>query len=137
MKALRAFDSLRGAEFKPWFLAIVRNTSFTWLSRKRGMAGFTAEQSLESAAEVQAEGEIYDPQAIAIRGADAELVRRAIGELPEAWREVLTLREMEGLSYKEIGRIIGAPIGTVMSRLARARGRLQHLLIALDEEGAS
>jgi RNA polymerase sigma-70 factor (ECF subfamily) len=133
MKALRAFDSFRGGDFRAWFLTIVRNASFTMLRRHKHPDGPAAEQSLEVGAEVAADCEVYDPQAIAIRAADAELVRRAIDALPEALREAVVLREMDGLSYKEIGKIAGVPIGTVMSRLARGRMRLQALLMETHE----
>jgi RNA polymerase sigma-70 factor (ECF subfamily) len=132
IKALRAFDSFRGSDFRPWFLAIVRNTSFTWLRRKRDSHNPAAGPSLETSAEIAADIEAYDPQMIALRAADAELVRRAIDALPETLRETLVLREMEGLSYKEIGKIAGVPIGTVMSRLARGRMQLQALLVEMD-----
>src|SRR5205823_2177026 len=78
VKALRAFDSYRGGDFRPWFLAIVRNTSFTWLRRNKRSQDTVAEQSLELGAEIPADGEVYDPQAIAVRSADAARVRRAI-----------------------------------------------------------
>jgi len=131
MKAMRAFDTLRGGDFRAWFLAIVRNTSFTWLNRNR-----SADQtSLETEAEMPADNQQYDPQAIAIRSADAEWVRRAIDQLPMVLREAVVLREMEQLSYKEIGRIAGVPIGTVMSRLARGRRQLQALLTEPSDRG--
>ena len=133
IKALRAFDSFRGGDFRAWFLTIVRNTSFTWLSRNKGSQSTAAGQSLEVGAEVAADGEVYDPQAIAIRAANVDLVRRAIEALPDALRETVVLREMEGLSYKEIGKIAGVPIGTVMSRLARGRMQLQALLMEMDQ----
>lgn len=135
MKALRAFDSLRGSDFRAWFLAIVRNTSFTWLRHNRTSQGSAAEQSPEAVAEIAADGEVYDPQVIAMRAANANLVRRAIDALPEVSREAIVLREIEGLSYKEIGKIAGVPIGTVMSRLARGRTQLQALLMEMDEPG--
>ena len=133
MNALRAFDSFRGGDFRAWFLAIVRNTSFTWLRRRKSSSGPASEKSLEAGAEIAADCEVYDPQAIAIRAADAELVRRAIAALPDTLRETLVLSEMEGLSYKEIGKIAGVPIGTVMSRLARGRMQLQALLMETDQ----
>lgn len=139
MKALRAFDSCRGGDFRPWFLAIVRNTCFTWLRRSKGSRGAAAEQSLELDEEVAADSEAYDPQAIAVRSADAAWVRRAIDALPVVLREAVILREMEGMSYKEIGKIAGVPIGTVMSRLARGRTQLRALLEETDtsaREGA-
>jgi RNA polymerase sigma-70 factor (ECF subfamily) len=133
IKALRAFDSFRGGDFRAWFLTIVRNTSFTWLRRNKDSQSPAAGQSLEVGAEVAADCEVYDPQAIAIRAANVDLVRRAIETLPDALRETLVLREMEGMSYKEIGKIVGVPIGTVMSRLARGRMQLQATLMEMDE----
>src|SRR5271156_3155328 len=87
MKALRAFDSFRGGDFRAWFLTIVRNTSFTWLRRKKDSQGAETEQSLEVGAEIAADCEVYSPEAIALRAADADLVRRAIAALPEVSRE--------------------------------------------------
>jgi RNA polymerase sigma-70 factor (ECF subfamily) len=136
MNALRAFDSYRGGDFRAWFLAIIRNTSFTWLRRRKNSSGLASAQSLEAGAEIAADCEVYDPQAIAIRAADTDLVRRAIAALPEILREALVLREMEGLSYKEIGKIAGVPIGTVMSRLARGRMQLQVMLVEMDQPNA-
>jgi RNA polymerase sigma-70 factor (ECF subfamily) len=133
MKAFRAFDSFRGGDFRAWFLAIVRNTSFTWLARNKNRQGTEGEQSLEVGAEIAADNQVYDPQAIAMRAADADWVRRAIDQLPAVLREAVVLREMEGLSYKEIGKIAGVPIGTVMSRLARGRTQLQALLMSMNQ----
>ena len=127
MKALRAADSYRGGDLRIWFLAIVRNTCFTLLSRKK------SPQELDAGGEIAADSEAYDPQAIAVRAADTEAVRRAIDALPHTIRETIILREMEGLSYKEIGKIIGLPIGTVMSRLSRGRTQLQSLLMKVDQ----
>jgi RNA polymerase sigma-70 factor (ECF subfamily) len=132
MKALRAFDSLRGGDFRPWFLSIVRNTSFTLLHRSRGSQGPAGAHSLESDAEIPADETIYDPQVIAIRAADADCVRAGIDQLPVVLREAIVLREIEGLSYKEIGKVAGVPIGTVMSRLARGRRQLQALLAGMN-----
>lgn len=132
MKALRAFQTLRGGAFRPWFLTIVRNTCFTWLHRRSGPAGSSIEQSLDAAPEIAADA-ANDPEAIAIRAADAESVRGAIDQLSAVLREAIVLREMEGLSYKEIGKIAGVPIGTVMSRLARGRTQLQALLMATHQ----
>jgi RNA polymerase sigma factor (sigma-70 family) len=136
MKALRAADSFRGGDFRSWFLAIVRNTSFTALRRTRDRRADGSPQSLEVAAEIAADCAVYDPQQIALRASDAQWVGRAIDALPDALRETLILREMEGLSYKEIGKITGVPIGTVMSRLARGRMQLQSLLVEMDQPKA-
>jgi RNA polymerase sigma-70 factor, ECF subfamily len=137
MKALRAFDSFRGGDFRVWFLTIVRNTGFTWLRKRKELQGGVIDPSLDVGGEIAADCETYDPQAIAIRAANAELVRQAIEALPEGLRETIILREMEGLSYKEIGKIAGIPIGTVMSRLARGRTQLQALLMRMDQAVSS
>ena len=131
MKACRAFGSLRGGDFRPWFLAIVRNTCFTLLHRRTGPRGPAEELSLEAGQDVAADAG-FDPQVIAIRASDAEAVRRAIDRLPAVLREAIVLREIEGLSYKEIGKIAEIPIGTVMSRLARGRSQLQRLLVSQE-----
>jgi RNA polymerase sigma factor (sigma-70 family) len=133
MRALRSFDSFRGGDFRAWFLAIVRNTSFTSLRRNKNSTGAGADQSPEAGADVAADSEVYDPQALMMRAANVNLVRRAIDALPDVLREVVILREMEGLSYKEIGKVAGVPIGTVMSRLARGRTQLQTLLVEMDQ----
>jgi RNA polymerase sigma factor (sigma-70 family) len=133
MKALRGFDSFRDGDFRAWFLTIVRNTSFTLISRRKGTRGSATQLSADVGEEISADVQEYDPQAIAIRASDAAWVRGAIDLLPETLREVVVLREMEGLSYKEIGRIAGIPIGTVMSRLARGRTQLQALLVETEQ----
>ena len=124
MKALRAFDSFRGDDFRAWFLTIVRNTSFTWMRRN------TDSQDLEAGAEIAADCETYDPQTIAMRAADADWVRRAIDLLPAVLREAVVLREMEGFCYEEIGEVLNLPAGTVKSRLKRGRAALKEILIA-------
>jgi RNA polymerase sigma-70 factor (ECF subfamily) len=134
MKALRAFDTLRSADFRPWFLAIVRNTSFTWLQRNKGAHGAGDGLSLELAGEVAADAGVYDPQLLAIQAANADAVRQAIDQLPVVLREAIVLRELEGLSYREIGQVAGVPIGTVMSRLARGRAQLEVLLASMHHE---
>jgi RNA polymerase sigma-70 factor (ECF subfamily) len=133
MKALRSFDTFRGGDFRSWFLTIIRNTSFTWLRRRKGSQAHGAGQSMDVEPEIAADPQAYDPQEIAIRAANVNRVRRAIDALPESLREVVVLREMEQLSYKEIGKIAGIPIGTVMSRLARGRMQLQALLVEMDQ----
>jgi len=131
MKALRAFDTFRGGDFRAWLLTIVRNTCFTSLRQRKRLA--VSAEDLETGEEMAADCQVYDPQAIAMRAADAELVRRAIAALPESLRETLVLREMEGLSYKQIAKVAGVPVGTVMSRLARGRMQFQALLIEMNK----
>lgn len=113
LRAYRFFDGLRG-EPRPWLLAIVRNASFSWLERNR--PGDVARVD-ESAPDESAP----NPETMAALGADRRLLNEAIAALPAQFREVLVLRELEDLSYKDIAHIADIPIGTVMSRLSRAR----------------
>jgi RNA polymerase sigma-70 factor, ECF subfamily len=124
MKAFRFFEGFRGENSRAWFLTIVRNTAFTALKRNR-----MDEES------VVFEEELHGGQMPALdagvaidRVQDQQTVRTAIEQLPAEFREAITLRELEGMSYKEIADVVGAPIGTIMSRLARARRQLQLLL---------
>src|SRR4051812_16854354 len=114
LRAYRFFDGLRG-EPRPWLLAIVRNACFSWLQANRP-ADLAAVD--EASAEMQ---DTETPETLAARSLDRRMLNEAIAALPVQFREVLVLRELEDLSYKDIARIAGIPIGTVMSRLARAR----------------
>ncbi|TMI34935.1 MAG: sigma-70 family RNA polymerase sigma factor [Betaproteobacteria bacterium] len=117
LRAYRHFEGLRG-EARPWLLAIVRNACFSWIRRNRPAevaAGPDAEAA--EAATAPADG----PEALLARELDRRMLNEAIAALPLQFREVLILRELEDLSYREIARIANVPIGTVMSRLARAR----------------
>jgi RNA polymerase sigma-70 factor, ECF subfamily len=112
LRAYRFYDGLRG-EPRPWLLAIVRNASFSWLERNRpGEVALPDEAADESSP---------GPEALALQGVERRMLNEAIGALPAQFREVLVLRELEDLSYKDIARIAEIPLGTVMSRLARAR----------------
>jgi RNA polymerase sigma-70 factor (ECF subfamily) len=134
LRALKYFDGFRGAagaDGRAWLLAIVRNTAYTWRRRHRVDAQatpFDEELHSESAAEVH-------PEAAVLRTAARESVHDALNRLPPEFREVIVLRELEGLSYKEIGDVAGVPVGTVMSRLSRARSRLRRALCAGAKEG--
>lgn len=136
LRAFSAFENFRGEDGKPWLLAIVRNTSMTWLKRNRtGVATIAFEQALEDPVERSP-----DPEEGLLISCDREQVRQALEQLPLEFREAVILREMEGLSYKEISATIGVPIGTVMSRLSRGRDWLRRILSAPQpakpEEGA-
>jgi len=129
LRALKYFGGFRGAsagEGRPWLLAIVRNTAFSRRRRQSQGAAITEfDEQLHSDAieDVHPESELL--------GSDArESLHQAIDNLPLEFREVIILRELEGMSYKEIGEVTGVPLGTVMSRLARARDRLQRALSA-------
>ena len=124
VRALRFFSSLRNDDARSWLLAIVRNT---WYARF-AKAGSAAPQTPFDETHDERPDEQLDPEALVIQRQAVARVRQAIEELPVDFREVIVLRELEGLSYKEIAGVIGAPIGTVMSRLARGRERLLSLL---------
>jgi RNA polymerase sigma factor (sigma-70 family) len=117
LRALRYFHSFRGEEARPWLLRIVRNT-WSDLRSRNGMA----DQPLEAAE--NRPDDSPDPEQSALKGDRRRHVAAALASLPVDAREILVLREIEDLSYKQIAAVIDAPIGTVMSRLARARERL-------------
>ncbi len=128
LRALRYFGSFRGSEFRPWFLQIVRHTCYSWLEKNR-RAELVALDDSDVLQDVP--GPVaQEPHAMAMRNADRAQINRALASLPVAYREVLVLREMEDLSYREIAQIADIPIGTVMSRLARARGLMRAALTA-------
>ncbi len=123
VRALRHFSSLRNDDARAWLLTIVRNT---WYARF-STAG-RAEREVFDDMKDKRPDEQLDPEALVIQQQAVERVHRAIEELPVDFREVIVLRELEGLSYEEIAEVIGTPIGTVMSRLARGRERLLAVL---------
>jgi RNA polymerase sigma factor (sigma-70 family) len=124
VRAMRFISSFRDGDARAWFFTIVRNTWYTRVSRRAG----TAEAGVMDRARMDPPDEGPDPEAQLLQQHTVARVRSAIDELPPDFREVLVLREIEGMSYKEIAAVLRVPIGTVMSRLARARERL---LIAL------
>jgi RNA polymerase sigma factor (sigma-70 family) len=129
LKALRAFSSFRGEASRPWFLTIVRNTSFTWLRDNHGRT-----QGAEFREELHA-SDAATPEAESLEQERLRTVERCVNELPADFREAIVLREMEELSYQEIADITGVPRGTVMSRLSRARARLAVCLKYSAETG--
>ena len=127
LRAFRFFDGLRG-EAKPWLLTLVRNACMTWLKANRPaeLAGMDP-----AAAELQLTDD-DSPETLALRALERRTLNEALAALPAHFREALILRELEDLSYKDISRITGAPIGTVMSRLSRARQLLAESLHAIS-----
>jgi RNA polymerase sigma-70 factor (ECF subfamily) len=124
LRALKFFGGFRGANSRAWLLTIVRNTCYTWIEQRRAHGTETAfDEEIHGALSGATE-----PEKRVLRQEDEQSVRRAVEELPVELREVVVLRELEGLSYKEIAAIAGIPMGTVMSRLARARERLRERL---------
>ncbi|PYL66786.1 MAG: RNA polymerase subunit sigma [Verrucomicrobia bacterium] len=124
LRAFRFFESFRGENSRAWFLSIVRNTSFTVLkSNRMDESSVVFDEELHGA-----QIPPMDAGVALDRARDRQTVRAAIEQLPPEFREAITLRELEGFSYKEIADVAGVPIGTVMSRLARARRQLQMIL---------
>jgi RNA polymerase sigma-70 factor, ECF subfamily len=124
LRAFRSFDGYRGGDPRAWLLSIVRNTCYTWLRQHRGRSTDAATDRDPAEMPDDAAG----PEAQAIRHADRLLLRQALEELPAEFREAVVLRELEGLSYKEIAEVAGVPLGTVMSRLSRGRKHLKRAL---------
>lgn len=124
LRAFRHFDTFRGGDIKPWLFAILRNVC-------RGLRKPSRESSLGTDDEQAAEaaplwtGELENPEAEVSRQHDAKTIRELVAALPDAFREVIVLREINDLSYREIADITGVPVGTVMSRLARGRALLR------------
>jgi RNA polymerase sigma-70 factor, ECF subfamily len=132
LRAFRFFDGYQGGNMRAWLLTIVRNTCYTWLHQNR-----PPEAAVEFDEEIHSSESSggADPELQVLASADKETLHRALEELPGIFREVLVLREMDGMSYKEIADVASVSIGTVMSRLARARTRLrQSLGAALGKE---
>jgi RNA polymerase sigma-70 factor (ECF subfamily) len=124
LRAFKFIGGFRGGNVRAWLLTIVRNTGYTWLKQNR--AGLLSIEASEAVLEIEDPG--ANPDAHFEMAATAEQVRNALSQLPVEFREIIVLREMENYSYKEIADIAGLPIGTVMSRLARARKQLQQIL---------
>jgi RNA polymerase sigma-70 factor (ECF subfamily) len=126
---LRAFHSIGGladGSTRPWVLTVVRNTAYTWLRKNRPSAVLVVEdlEPVEIAQAIHGDSEIDTPETALIAKVDARQLEAAVAALPIPYRETMVLRDVQGLSYREIAEVTGVPIGTVMSRLARARGRL-------------
>ena len=132
LRALKYFGGFRGEADQScaWLLAIVRNTSHTWRRRHRADAS-TAE--FDEALHSEAIADEHPGSALS-RSDSRETLAHALDRLPPEFREVIVLREMEGLSYKEISEVVDVPVGTVMSRLSRARKRLQQALMVSDKD---
>jgi RNA polymerase sigma factor (sigma-70 family) len=121
LRALKAFDGFRDGDARSWLLRIVRNTFYTGLERNRTNEWTTTfDEEIHSTP-----SQASNPEALLVQSVDDELLKDALQDLPPQFREVMVMRELEGLSYREIATISGVPVGTVMSRLARARKRLQ------------
>jgi RNA polymerase sigma-70 factor (ECF subfamily) len=131
LRALQFFGSFHGVDGRSWLLTIVRNTCYTWLDHNRKRQPATAfDEEVHSQSPPDA-----GPESALLLKEERLLLHQALAELAPEFREVIVLRELEGLSYQEIGTIANIPLGTVMSRLARARDRLQERLARRMHEG--
>ena len=125
LRAYKFFGGFQGGDARPWLLKIVRNTSYSFLEKNRPAA-------LSEEFDERVHGQDAarpDVEATMVRNVESRMLRDALEELPVGFREVLVLRELEGLAYKEIAELVGIPIGTVMSSLARGRERLREALL--------
>jgi RNA polymerase sigma-70 factor (ECF subfamily) len=122
LRAFRFFEGYRGGNSRAWLLTIVRHTCYTWLQKNRAHELVALDDTIDNA------DPAAGPEELVLQSVDQQSLRKALEELPVEFREVIILRELEEMSYKEIAAIARVPLGTVMSRLARARQRLQHSL---------
>lgn len=125
LRAFRFFDGFSGQNARGWLLRIVRNTFYTWVEQNPRRRDTFSIDELPP----ELEGQLAESDDMVHRSINAELLRRLLGDLPVEFREVIVLRELEGFSYKEIASIANIPIGTVMSRLSRARRLLENRLV--------
>jgi RNA polymerase sigma-70 factor (ECF subfamily) len=133
LRALRHFAGLRGTDARPWLLAIVRNAAWAWLRQRRpGETVELTDEMLDAA--LSEHGPDLNPETLAMQRRERQALDAAIAALPLVFREVLILRELEDLAYREIAQVLEVPMGTVMSRLARARAMLAATLRPLAAE---
>jgi RNA polymerase sigma-70 factor (ECF subfamily) len=134
LRAVKFFPGYQGGSARAWLLTIVRRTSYTWLQKNRehDARATSFDEELHSGG-----SDDIDPEALLLQKADREMIRQALEELPVEFREVIVLRELEQLSYKEIAAVVEVPLGTVMSRLARGRKQLEQNLAARVSEEPS
>jgi RNA polymerase sigma-70 factor (ECF subfamily) len=130
LRAFKFFDGFHGVDGRAWLLSTVRNTCFTWLAQNRRSQATTAfDEEIHTVDE-----DAMNPSTLALKSGDVEMLKKSLDELPDEFREIIVLRELEEMSYKQIAQVIDAPLGTVMSRLARARGRLKQILCSRLKE---
>lgn len=125
LRAFKFFAGFRGGDSRSWLLRIVRNTCYTWIGKnRRGEVKMTTEEEA-----LDLTSDAATPDEVLLQKADSKSLHQAIEELPLEFRETLVMRELEGMSYKEIADVADLPLGTVMSRLARARRLLRQRLL--------
>jgi RNA polymerase sigma factor (sigma-70 family) len=138
-RALKYFSAYRGENSRAWLLSIVRNASYDWLKQKRPNELVTVSDENKHGDAVEPVDylakETSNPETLLLQRADQEMLKKALEALPAEFREVMILREIEEMSYKEIAGICSIPLGTVMSRLARGRKQLQRSLAEWNKQG--
>jgi RNA polymerase sigma factor (sigma-70 family) len=120
LRAFKYWKGFSGRDCRPWLLAIVRNTYYSWVRQRSVQPELTETGEIDDI-----DDSVPNPENLLLQNASRDMLKAALDDLPAEFREAIVLREMEGMSYKEIADIASVPIGTVMSRLARARKRLQ------------
>jgi RNA polymerase sigma-70 factor (ECF subfamily) len=135
LRALKHFDSYRGPAMKPWLFAILRNVCRAEYARRASSPTTDIDDIPEGAEQTPLWHEVQDtPETQMLRERDASAVQKIVSSLGEPFRETFVLREIHNLSYREIADIVAAPVGTVMSRLARARAMLRSAWMAQEEQ---
>jgi RNA polymerase sigma-70 factor, ECF subfamily len=134
LRALKHFDTYRGPAMKPWLFAILRNVCRAEYARRASAPSITLDDTPESAEQPPMwHEEQQTPEAAVLKDRDAVTIRKLVDALAEPFKETFVLREINNLSYREIAQAVGAPVGTVMSRLARARAMLRSAWLAEQE----
>jgi RNA polymerase sigma-70 factor (ECF subfamily) len=134
LRAYRGYDALRGTDAKSWLLTIVRNCHSTSLKQQQRRAAAPLPDDRDAQEELTAMASVPDPETASIHRDERRALQRLMANLPDDYREVLVLREVEDMNYRDIAAVTNVPIGTVMSRLARARAALKkHWLRDIEE----
>jgi RNA polymerase sigma factor (sigma-70 family) len=120
LRAFKYWKGFSGRDSRSWLLAIVRNTFYSWVRQRSVQPQLTEDGEID-----EVDDAVPNPENVLLQNANRDMLKAALDDLPAEFREAIVLREMEGMSYKEIADIASVPIGTVMSRLARARKRMQ------------
>jgi RNA polymerase sigma-70 factor (ECF subfamily) len=134
LRAFRHFDGFRGETIKPWLLAILRNVCHAEFARRSGLLSVGAQADVAEDAAPLWQEETHTAETELLRREDAERLRGLVAALPDPFREAIVLRDINDLSYRDIARVTGAPVGTVMSRIARARGMLREAWLKPEPE---
>lgn len=138
LRAFRHFDAIQGPNPKAWFMAIVRNACMDWLaSNARRVQEDRFDELIHGGPALDDLGRFESPETLAIRSAEVRRLHACLAALAPEFREVLVLREMEGLSYRDISAVVGVPMGTVMSRLSRGREQLANAMRSGERRASS